>query len=96
MDQTYEEIKNAFYENCDECKLVNQKIAYIIEFKNDEDSKWFEDNIVFPKGKTDDSPVRNVMKFSKDADEFAKVMYKHAYTFNVKDKNDLIEKLKNR
>jgi len=96
MDQTFKEIKDAFYENCDQCKLIDQKIAYIIEFKHEDDSEWFEDNIVFPEGKNEYSPVKNVMKFSKDAEEFAKVLYKYAYIFSVKDKNDLIEKLKNR
>ncbi len=96
MDETFKEIKDALSKNCDECKLIDQKIAYIVEFKNKEDADWFENEVVYPEGKMENSPIKNVMTFSKDAEEFAKVMYSHAYTFEVKDKNRLIEKIKER
>ncbi|WP_176720278.1 MULTISPECIES: hypothetical protein [Methanobacterium] len=50
MAEQFEEIKSAFHDNCGECKLIDQKIAIIVEFKNEEDAKWFENNTVYPEG----------------------------------------------
>lgn len=94
MDKTYEEIKNILKSNCDDCRIINQKIAYIVEFKNKEDADWFENNIVYPEGSSKKSPVKHVMKMSEESKEFARPFYDHVYTFEVKDKNRLIRKLK--
>lgn len=96
MDQTFKEIKDSLSENCHECKLIDQKIAYIVEFKNKEDAEWFENEIIYPEGKIENSLIENVMNFSKEAYEFAKVMYSHGYTFEVKDNDKLIDKIKER
>jgi len=46
MTEQFEEIKNAFLDKCNECKLIDQKIAIIIEFKYKRDAEWFENEIV--------------------------------------------------
>lgn len=94
MDETYEEMKNILKSNCDECRIINQKIAYIVEFKNKEDAEWFENNIIYPESVSDKSPIKHVMKMSKESKEFAAPFYDHVYTFEVKDRNRLLEKLK--
>ena len=64
MTKQFEEIKSAFQDNCGECKLIDQKIAVIIEFKKEEDAEWFENNIVYPEGTMEKSPLKHVMKVS--------------------------------
>lgn len=94
MDETFEEMKNILKSNCDDCKIINQEIAYIIEFKNKADAEWFENYIVYPEGSSDKSPVKHVMKMSEESKEFARPFYDYVYTFEVRDKNRLIQRLK--
>ena len=96
MTRQFEEIKNAFQDNCDECKLIDQKIAIIVEFKNEEDAEWFENNIVYPGGTMEKSPLKHVMKLTEESKKFAEPFFEHTYTFEVKDKDKLIKKLKKR
>ncbi len=96
MTKQFEEIKNAFQDKCGECKLIDQKIAIIVEFKNEDDAEWFENNIVYPEGTMEKSPLKHVMKVSEESKKFAEPFYGPTYTFEVKDKNELIEKLKKR
>jgi hypothetical protein len=93
MTEKFEEIKNAFQDNCSECRLIDQKIAIIVEFKNKEDAEWFESNIVYPKGNMEKSPVKHVMKMSEESKKFAKPFFNYTYTFEVKNKDQLMDKL---
>lgn len=94
MNDEFEEIKNAFLDKCGECKLIDQKIAIIIEFKNKKDAEWFEDNIVYPGGTMEKSPLKHVMKMSEESKKFAEPFLEHTYTFEVKNKDQLMDKLK--
>ncbi len=96
MTKQFEEIKSAFQDNCGECKLIDQKIAIIVEFKNEEDAKWFENNIVYPEGTMEKSPLKHVMKMSEESKKFAEPFYGRTYTFEVKNKDELIHKLNER
>ena len=96
MTKQFEEIKSAFQDNCGECKLIDQKIAIIVEFKDEGDAEWFENNIVYPKGTMEKSPLKHVMKVSEESKKFAEPFYGPTYTFEVKDKDELIHKLKER
>lgn len=96
MTVEFEEIKNAFQDNCNECRLIDQKIAMIIEFKNKEDAEWFENNMVYPEGNMKKSPLKHVMKVSEESKKFAEPFFEYAYTFEVKDKDQLIRKLNKR
>ena len=96
MTKQFEEIKNAFMDNCSECRLIDQKIAVIIEFKNEKDAEWFENNIVYPEGTMEKSPIKHVMKISEESKKFAKPFFDYAYTFEVKNKDHLMDKLKKR
>lgn len=96
MTQQFEEIKNAFQENCNECRLIDQKIAIIIEFKSKGDAKWFEDNIVYPEGTLQKSPLKHVMKVSEESKKFAEPFFEYTYTFEVKNKEQLLHKLNKR
>lgn len=93
MTKEFEEIKNAFQDNCGECRLIDQKIAIIIEFKDEEDAEWFENNIVYPGGTMEKSPLKHVMKMSEESKEFAKPFFDYTYTFEVKNKDELMDKL---
>jgi len=94
MDKMYEEMKNILKSSCNECRIINQKIAYIVEFKNKKDADWFENNIIYPDGSSENSPLKHVMTTTNGSKEFARPFYDYIYTFEVKDKNKLIEKLK--
>ncbi len=96
MTRQFEEIKNAFQDNCGECRLIDQKIAIIIEFKNEEDAEWFENNIVYPEGTMEKSPLKHVMKMSEESKKFAEPFFDYTYTFEIKNKDELIHKLKKR
>lgn len=96
MTEEFEEIKNAFQDNCNECRLIDQKIAIIIEFKNKEDAEWFEDNIVYPEGTMEKSPLKHVMKMSEESKKFAEPFFEYTYTFEVKNKDQLLHKLNKR
>lgn len=93
MTEQFEEIKNAFQGNCGECRLIDQKIAVIVEFKDNEDAEWFENNIVYPEGTMEKSPIKHVMKMSEESKKFAKPFLSYTYTFEVKNKDQLIDKL---
>ncbi len=96
MTEQFEEIKNAFQDNCNECRLIDQKIAIIIEFKDKEDAEWFENDIVYPEGTMEKSPLKHVMKVSEESKKFAEPFFDYTYTFEVKDKDQLIRKLNKR
>ncbi len=93
MSKEFEEIKNAFGENCGDCRLIDQKIAIIIEFKDKKDAEWFENDIVYPEGSMEKSPLKHVMKMSEESKKFAKPFFDYTYTFEVKDKDQLMDKL---
>ena len=93
MTEQFEEIKNAFQGNCGECRLIDQKIAIIVEFKDKEDAEWFENNIVYPEGTMEKSPIKHVMKMSEESKKFAKPFFSYTYTFEVKNKDQLMDKL---
>lgn len=96
MTKEFEEIKNAFQDNCDDCRLIDQKIALIVEFKNEEDAEWFENNIVYPGGTMERSPLKHVMRISNESKKFAEPFFGCTYTFEVKNKDELIRKLNKR
>jgi hypothetical protein len=96
MTKRFEEIKNAFQDNCGDCRLIDQKIAIIVEFKDKEDAEWFENNIVYPEGKMEKSPLKHVMKMSEKSKEFARPFFDYTYTFEVKNKDELMARLKKR
>ena len=93
MTEQFEEIKNAFLDKCGECKLIDQKIAIIIEFKDKKDAEWFENEIIYPEGTMEKSPLKHVMKMSEESKKFAKPFFDYTYTFEVKNKDELINKL---
>mgnify|MGYP005839935337 CR=1 FL=1 len=49
-----------------------EKIDYIVEFKNKDDTDWFENNIAYPEGSNEKSPVKHVIKISEESKEFAR------------------------
>ena len=93
MNAQFNEIKNAFLDKCGECKLIDQKIAIIIEFKEKKDAEWFENEIVYPEGNMEKSPLKHVMKMSEESKKFAKPFYEYTYTFEIKNKDQLMAKL---
>ena len=94
MTEQFEEIKNAFQDNCNECRLIGQNIAIIIEFKDKEDAEWFESNIAYPEGTMEKSPLKYVMKVSEESKKFAEPFFEYTYAFEVKNKDQLMHKLK--
>ena len=72
---------------------IDKRLDPIIEFKNKEDAEWFENEIVYPEGTMEKSPLKHVMKMSEESKKFAKPFFEHTYTFEVKNNDQLMDKL---
>lgn len=60
-DPVFEEIKKAFLDNFEDCRVFNATTDIEVQFKNKTDSDWFNENIVMPKGlKEDEYPIHVV------------------------------------
>lgn len=69
MDKVFQEIKKAFLDNFEECEVINQTRTIQVEFKHENDAKWFEMNIAYPKDLAEDElPIHLVTAISPIGD----------------------------
>jgi len=48
---------------------------------------------VYPEGTMEKSPLKHVMKVSEESKKFAEPFFEYTYTFEVKNKDQLMRKL---
>lgn len=95
-DIIFEEIKKAFIDNFEDCKLTNRTVDLEIEFKHENDAKWFEKNICYPKGlEEDEYPIEFLSSLSPIGDLKHRSLFGYTFTFKVKNKDKLIKMLNN-
>ena len=55
-----------------------------IEFKYKRDAEWFENEIVYPEGTMEKSPLKHVMKMSEESKKFVQPFFEYTYTLKLK------------
>jgi len=94
VDLIFEEIKNAFLDNFEDCKVIDRTLDLDVEFKNQADAEWFKENICYPKGlKKKEYPISFLSSSAPigDPEHFGTSVY--SVSFEVNDKDKLINML---
>lgn len=92
VDERFENIKKAFLVNFEDCTVFNATTDIEVQFKDENDSKWFYENICYPKNlKEDDYPIDLILQGSAIGD--SDHIYKSGYIFKfiVRDIDKLID-----
>ena len=93
-DLVFEEIKKAFLDNFEACKVIDRTLDIDVEFKNNTDAEWFKENICYPKGlKKEEYPITFLSASTPigDLEHFDTSVY--SISFEVNDKDKLINML---
>jgi hypothetical protein len=96
-DIIFDEIKTAFLDNFEDCEVKNRTTDIEVEFKHKIDAEWFKMNICSPKNlKEDESPIQFISSMAPigDPEHIAKSVY--SVSFEVNDKNKLIDMINKR
>ncbi|GAB4312695.1 MAG: hypothetical protein Kow0019_11740 [Methanobacteriaceae archaeon] len=96
LEQVFNDIKNAFLENFNDCRLTDRATNLLVEFKNKVDYKWFKENVCCPKNlNTEEYPIDCMAHFEPIGDKSSSE-YEYSAMFTVKNKYKLIEMLNQR
>jgi hypothetical protein len=96
LEEIFNEIENAFSKNFNECRLTNRTTNLEIEFSNEYDYNWFEENICYPKNLDEKEYPIDFLSSLKPIGDILSDRYGYSFIFTVKDKDKLIEMLNQR
>ena len=97
VDLIFEEIKNAFLDNFEDCKVIDRTLDLDVEFKNQADAEWFKENICYPKCLEKELYPVSFLSSSApigDPEHIASLVY--SVSFEVNDKDKLINMINSR
>ena len=96
-DAIFEEIKKAFLDNFEACKVIDRTLDIDVEFKNNADAEWFKENICYPKGlKKEEYPITFLSSSSPIGDPQHIASSVYSVSFEVNDKDKLINLINSR
>lgn len=96
LEQVFNDIKNAFLENFNDCRLTDRATNLLVEFKNESDYKWFKENICYPNNLNAEEYPIHCMAHSEPIGDKLSSEYEYSSMFTVSNKDKLIKMINQR